>query len=106
MSVSASQPSCCVSLTFHGVGEPVSALVPGERDVWISERQFVATLDAVRGRDGVLLSFDDGNASDMRHAPPELQRRDMRATSSSSLRGWDSPGSSPRRIGRRLSRPG
>jgi peptidoglycan/xylan/chitin deacetylase (PgdA/CDA1 family) len=76
----AGQPGRCINLTFHGIGDPDRDLGPGERDVWVSEQEFTAILDSVRDRADVRLSFDDGNASDVRYALPELRRRGLRAT--------------------------
>jgi peptidoglycan/xylan/chitin deacetylase (PgdA/CDA1 family) len=67
-------------VTFHGIGDPPRALDPGEDRVWVSRRQFVATLDAVADRPDVRITFDDGNASDIVHALPELRRRGLHAT--------------------------
>lgn len=70
----------CINLTFHGVGDPGRALEPGEADVWVSGRRLAAVLDAIAGRDDVRLTFDDGNASDVRHALPALADRGLHAT--------------------------
>jgi peptidoglycan/xylan/chitin deacetylase (PgdA/CDA1 family) len=69
-----------INLTFHGVGAPPRELEPGEADVWVSREQFLAHLDSVAGRDDVRITFDDGNASDVELALPELLQRDLRAT--------------------------
>ena len=68
-----------VNLTFHGIGEPARALDPGEEKVWIDCDQFGSILDLVDARPDVRLSFDDGNASDVRIALPELLRRKLTA---------------------------
>ena len=70
----------CINLTFHGVADPGRPFEPGEADVWVSRRRFTAVLDAIAGRDDVRLTFDDGNASDLRHALPALADRDLHAT--------------------------
>jgi peptidoglycan/xylan/chitin deacetylase (PgdA/CDA1 family) len=69
-----------INLTFHGIGDPERTLEAGEAGVWLSRRAFAAVLDAVAGRDDVHLTFDDGNASDLEHALPELAGRGLRAT--------------------------
>ena len=69
-----------INLTFHGIGDPERALDPGERDVWVSHDRFLALLDCVVGRSDVVITFDDGNESDVRHALPALQDRGLRAT--------------------------
>ncbi len=69
-----------VNITFHGVGQPPRPLDPGEDAVWLSSEHFEAVLDEVADRPDVLISFDDGNASDFHVALPALRRRDLRAT--------------------------
>ena len=69
-----------VNLTFHGIGVPPRPLDEGEADVWITREHFAAVLDAVADRPGVRLTFDDGNASDLEVALPELRRRGLAAT--------------------------
>jgi peptidoglycan/xylan/chitin deacetylase (PgdA/CDA1 family) len=66
-------------LNFHRIGKPKRALAEGEEDVCLEREQFVEILDAVSGRDDVLLTFDDGNSSDVTEALPELRRRGMKA---------------------------
>ncbi len=67
-------------LIFHGIGQPNRQLEPGEENVWVSVEDFRSILDAVTGRDDVLLSFDDGNSSDVTLALPQLAARGLRAT--------------------------
>lgn len=69
-----------VNLTFHGVGPQRRVLDAGEARVWIGSHAFAEILDAVRDRNDVTLSFDDGNTSDIREALPQLVRRGLRAT--------------------------
>jgi peptidoglycan/xylan/chitin deacetylase (PgdA/CDA1 family) len=69
-----------INLTFHGIGEPARPLDPGEAGVWVSRPVFLSVLDAVAGREGVRITFDDGNASDVEHALPALRSRGLRAT--------------------------
>jgi peptidoglycan/xylan/chitin deacetylase (PgdA/CDA1 family) len=69
-----------VNLTFHGVGRPERPLEPGEDGTWVSLDAFRAILDSVVGRTDVRITFDDGNASDLAHALPELRRRGLTAT--------------------------
>jgi peptidoglycan/xylan/chitin deacetylase (PgdA/CDA1 family) len=69
-----------LNLTFHGIGEPPAAVGAAERDVWLSEADFHASLDAIKDLPRATVSFDDGNASDVRIALPALRERDMRAT--------------------------
>lgn len=67
-------------LTFHGIGPPLRPLDDGEDHVWISAELFRAVLDLVQHRADVKLTFDDGNASDVHLALPELRCRGMTAT--------------------------
>lgn len=68
-------------LTFHGIGTVQRPLDPGEDEVWLRSEEFAPVLDAAaRDADRVRLTFDDGNASDVEIALPELRARDMRAT--------------------------
>jgi peptidoglycan/xylan/chitin deacetylase (PgdA/CDA1 family) len=69
-----------LNLTFHGIGEPPPAVGVDERDVWLSEADFLAALDAIRALPEATVSFDDGNASDLRIALPALRKRGIGAT--------------------------
>ena len=69
-----------VNLCFHGIGVPDRTLEPGEQPYWISADLFHAVLDEVAGADGVRLSFDDSNASDLEIGLPALLDRGLRAT--------------------------
>jgi peptidoglycan/xylan/chitin deacetylase (PgdA/CDA1 family) len=67
-------------LNFHGLGAPLRPLDPGEERVWVPRRLFAATLDTVRERSDVEITFDDGNDTDLSIALPELQARGLVAT--------------------------
>jgi peptidoglycan/xylan/chitin deacetylase (PgdA/CDA1 family) len=69
-----------VNICFHGVGVPGRELEPGEHNYWISSAFFAQVLDIIEGRPDVRLSFDDGNASDVEIALPELRRRNLTAS--------------------------
>jgi peptidoglycan/xylan/chitin deacetylase (PgdA/CDA1 family) len=73
-------PSELVNICVHGIGKPGRPLEPGEHDYWVDEPQFVDILDAVATVDGVRLSFDDGNRSDVDVALAALVDRDLQAT--------------------------
>jgi peptidoglycan/xylan/chitin deacetylase (PgdA/CDA1 family) len=75
-----SKPARVHILIFHGIGEPTRAFEPGEDKVWVSLADFRSVLDVVAERDDVVVSFDDGNASDHALALPELAARGLRAT--------------------------
>jgi peptidoglycan/xylan/chitin deacetylase (PgdA/CDA1 family) len=61
-------------LTFHGIGDPPSAIADSERQVWVPVAWFEGILDALPPH-GVEIAFDDGNASDVIHALPALLER-------------------------------
>jgi peptidoglycan/xylan/chitin deacetylase (PgdA/CDA1 family) len=73
-------PAAVHNVNFHGVGEPSRKLDAGEAMVWLAADRFLATLDALRGRDDVRISFDDGNRSDVDVALPALIERGITAT--------------------------
>jgi peptidoglycan/xylan/chitin deacetylase (PgdA/CDA1 family) len=73
-------PDRSLNLTFHGIGNPARALDLGEEQVWLGRDRFLAVLDAVGKREDVHITFDDGNASDVDQALPELRRRGLGAT--------------------------
>lgn len=66
--------------TFHGIGEPGDSIEQAERDVWVSRGQFCEILDLLRSQGDAQITFDDGNASDVEIALPELVARKMTAT--------------------------
>lgn len=65
-------------LNFHGLGEPPRWVTDGEREVWVPVDWLEAIIDAPLG-DGVRLTFDDGNASDVHQALPVLTERGIAA---------------------------
>jgi peptidoglycan/xylan/chitin deacetylase (PgdA/CDA1 family) len=68
------------NLTFHGIGARPPRLEDGEADVWLDVASFGAVLDEIKDRADVRLTFDDGNASDIEIAVPELRCRGLKAT--------------------------
>lgn len=64
-----------LNFTFHGIGEPPTAVGDAERDVWVAQPEFIAALDAIGAHDNTTVSFDDGNASDVAIALPALVER-------------------------------
>ncbi|MDJ0347580.1 polysaccharide deacetylase family protein [Streptomyces sp. H10-C2] len=64
---------------MHGIGAPSRALDPGEDGTWVTVEQFEQVLDAVRRRDAVRITFDDGNLSDVEIGLPRLLERGLRA---------------------------
>jgi peptidoglycan/xylan/chitin deacetylase (PgdA/CDA1 family) len=63
-------------LNFHGLGEPPDTIAAAERNVWVPVQWLAAILDAAP-RDGVGVTFDDGNVSDTREALPALIERGL-----------------------------
>jgi hypothetical protein len=57
-------------LNFHGIGRPMRNYWAGEERVWIGGEIFEMVLDEVKGREDVLVTFDDGNISDIEIALP------------------------------------
>lgn len=72
-------PDSLVNLTVHGIGPSARKLDDGEARTWVGIGQFEQLLDAVVGRPGVRLTFDDGNASDLDIALPRLVERGLTA---------------------------
>ncbi|MEV6860467.1 polysaccharide deacetylase family protein [Streptosporangium subroseum] len=68
-----------INLTVHGIGPAERELDPCEDGTWVSIEQFERVLDAVVGRDDVRVTFDDGNASDVKIALPRLLDRGLTA---------------------------
>jgi peptidoglycan/xylan/chitin deacetylase (PgdA/CDA1 family) len=73
-------PTVVHNVNFHGVAEPPRVLEAGEAMVWLAKDRFLQTLDALRLRRDVCISFDDGNRSDLEVALPALLERDLTAT--------------------------
>lgn len=66
-------------LCFHGIGVNVKERELGESRYWVTRDNFLRALDIVGQRD-VVISFDDGNRSDIEVALPALQERGLHAT--------------------------
>jgi peptidoglycan/xylan/chitin deacetylase (PgdA/CDA1 family) len=66
-------------LNFHLIGRPRRDLAPGEAEVALDPAQFAEILHAIAGRNDVRVTFDDGNASDVSQALPELEQRGLKA---------------------------
>ena len=72
-------------LNFHGIGVPHRGVDPEERKVWMSRENFTTWLDHINTSRKVQptpisITFDDGNASDVKIALPELCKRSLTAT--------------------------
>lgn len=68
------------NLCFHGIGTPARTLEPDEDGYWISPDFYAEVLDLIADRPDVVISFDDGNASDIAHALEGLLRHGRTAT--------------------------
>ena len=67
-------------LNFHGLGKCTRAFEEGEEPYWLDADRFERCLDiAEKSAAPVLLTFDDGNASDHDIALPILQQRGLGA---------------------------
>jgi peptidoglycan/xylan/chitin deacetylase (PgdA/CDA1 family) len=77
--VSIGPPASIVNITVHGIGPTERDLEPDEDRTWITVGQFETLLDLVADQPLVRISFDDGNASDVRIALPRLLERGLRA---------------------------
>lgn len=64
-----------INLCFHGIGTPPDGVPAEEAAYWIAVDTFRRVIDRVAERPDVRLSFDDGNASDVTVALPELTAR-------------------------------
>jgi peptidoglycan/xylan/chitin deacetylase (PgdA/CDA1 family) len=71
------------AINFHGIGVPRRDLDLGEDAYWIGENRFTAILARLvrdNRRDTIVITFDDGNASDVELALPLLVRHGLTAT--------------------------
>ena len=68
-----------IILNFHGLGPVPRDIDAGEAECWLDTPHFESILDRVMGDERIVVSFDDGNASDHAIALPTLLRRGMKA---------------------------
>jgi peptidoglycan/xylan/chitin deacetylase (PgdA/CDA1 family) len=68
-----------LNLTFHGVGEHPKDAHEDGASTWLSVEQFKFVLDFINGRQGIFITFDDGNKSDVEVALPLLLERGIKA---------------------------
>lgn len=69
-------------INFHGIGTPKRMLEPGEAPYWIDVERFKYMLDRIVAhpdRRNLVITFDDGNLSDIEIGLPELLARGMSA---------------------------
>lgn len=69
-----------VVLTLHGTGTPPPGLAAAELRLWVGLDELRSILDATARAPEVEITFDDGYASDVEVALPELRDRGLRAT--------------------------
>lgn len=69
-----------IGICFHGIGRTTRKLETDEGAYWIAADQFQRILDEVATWPDVVMSFDDGNTSDVELALPALDERGLRAT--------------------------
>lgn len=72
-------------LNFHGVGAPHSGVGLEERAAWMTREAFTGWLDRIDELQAtytapIRITFDDGNASDISIALPELTKRNLKAS--------------------------
>jgi peptidoglycan/xylan/chitin deacetylase (PgdA/CDA1 family) len=72
-------PEWVVNVTVHGVGAPGRPLDVAEARTWVTVAQLEGVLDAAVGRPDVVVTFDDGNLSDLQIALPRLLERGLAA---------------------------
>ena len=67
-------------LNFHGIGGASREFEQGEQPYWLEVDAFTKILDVVaQAPSQVMITFDDGNASDVLIAAPELRKRGLKA---------------------------
>jgi peptidoglycan/xylan/chitin deacetylase (PgdA/CDA1 family) len=71
-------------LSLHGIGSPHQGVTADERFYWTGHRALVSLLQTIvatrqASRLPVVITFDDGNESDVLIALPELAKRDLKA---------------------------
>jgi peptidoglycan/xylan/chitin deacetylase (PgdA/CDA1 family) len=72
-------------LNLHGVGVPHDSVGAEESFFWVTRRAFTMLLDCIvaagaTAKIPTIITFDDGNASDVTIALPELVKRRLKAT--------------------------
>lgn len=85
-----------ICLNFHGIGTPERKLEDDEAPYWVSLQQFEQVLDHVARASNeteYVITFDDGNRSDISIALPELLNRGLTARFFVLTGRLDQPGS-------------
>jgi peptidoglycan/xylan/chitin deacetylase (PgdA/CDA1 family) len=84
-----------VVVNFHGIGPCPEGIDPGEAAVWMDTERFTALLDYIAAAPPgppIHVTFDDGNASDISIALPELLKRGLTASFFLCAARLDAPG--------------
>lgn len=68
------------NICFHGIGTPGRAIDDDEAKYWITADEYLRILDEIATWPATVLSFDDGNASDVEIGLPGLVERGLTAT--------------------------
>lgn len=69
-----------IILNFHGIGEPGPHVAAEDLPYWLPVDRLSSILDLVRPvASRIMITFDDGNESDVEHALPLLQHCGLRA---------------------------
>lgn len=71
-----------ICINFHGIGNPARDFEPGEERYWISEAMFLDILDRISSSEDssrYVITFDDGNLSDITIGLPALLERGLEA---------------------------
>jgi len=72
-----------LTLCLHGIGTPHSGVTASESPFWVTRQAFTTLLDNIKARGPAdiqaVITFDDGNASDVLTALPELVKRRLSA---------------------------
>src|SRR5262249_24536225 len=70
-------------LSLHGIGTPHVGVSADESFFWITRQKFATLLDSIAAMPEaavpIVITFDDGNASDAAIALPELAKRGLNA---------------------------
>jgi peptidoglycan/xylan/chitin deacetylase (PgdA/CDA1 family) len=93
-------------LTFHGVGQSRRNVDSGEVDVWLSVAAFEFVLDLIKEHKEIIITFDDGNSSDVEIVLPLLLEFGIKAAFFICPGYFDKPGYLTGRDVRSLSQAG
>ena len=81
-----------LNLTFHGVGKPPRDSGHKKSDIWLSVETFKFVLDVIKERKEIIITFDDGNKSDLEIVLPLLLENRIKAAFFICPGNFDKPG--------------